>query len=78
MPKIVYLENGTTQSRVWYVWQDANGYQALDASGKTKREAISLLPDPKPNFIMQVARSRKEAIALVEGYFIQELLSPPV
>lgn len=77
MGKLLYLENANQSSRLWYAYYDGD-YQAVDVSGKSKREAIALLPSPTPNFVQQVARNRDEAIQLVKQMQAQDLLASPV
>lgn len=77
MGKLLYLENANQSARLWYAYYDGD-YQAVDVSGKSKQEAIALLPSPTPNFVQQVARNRDEAIQLVKQMQAQDLLASPV
>lgn len=77
MGKLLYLENASISSRLWYAWFDGE-YQAIDVSGKSRREAIALLPVPTPNFVQQVARNRDEAIQKVIEMQAEALLGSPL
>lgn len=77
MPKISYLDNARRQGlRLFYVYYHQKQYGAIDASDKTKSQAIALLPDGS-NFIMQQARNIEEAIALVKDQRAEDLLQSP-
>jgi hypothetical protein len=77
MGKLLYLENANTSSRLWYAWFDGE-YQAIDVSGKSRIEAIALLPNPTPNFVQQVGRNRDEVIQLVKEMQAEALLGSPL
>lgn len=77
MARIVYLENGSVSTRLWYCYYDGD-YQVVDVTGKTKAQAIASLPTPTPNFVQQLARNRDEAIQLVKDMQAQDLLASPV
>lgn len=77
MGKVVLLETARISTRLWYVWFDG-AYQALDATGRSKAEAIALLPTPTPNFVQQIARNKDEAIELVKQQQAEALLSSPL
>lgn len=77
MGKVIQLETARISTRLWYVWFDGN-YQAMDMSGKSKGQAIALLPLPTPNFVQQVARNKDEAIQLVKDTQAEALLASPI
>jgi hypothetical protein len=77
MGKLIQLETARIGTRLWYVWF-VEGYQAIEVSGKSRREAISLLPIPTPNFVQQVARNRDEAIEKVKELQAEALLGSPL
>ncbi|RUR76986.1 hypothetical protein PCC6912_39450 [Chlorogloeopsis fritschii PCC 6912] len=78
MPKkVVQLETARRSDRLFYVWFDGE-YQAIDVTGKSKTDAIALLPSPTPNFVQQVARNKDDAIAIVKDTQAQDLLASPV
>ena len=77
MGKLIQLETARTSTRLWYVWF-VDGYQAIDVSGKSKRDAIALLPIPTPNFVQQVARNKDEAIEKVKELQAEALLGSPL
>lgn len=78
MAKIIQFENARNISKLWYVWFDEDGYQAMDMSGKNRVQAIASLPTPTPNFVQQVARNKDEAIQLVKDTQAEALLARPI
>lgn len=78
MAKILRLEDGKNSSKLFYVYYSDSTYKAINVFGLSKDKAIALLPDPTPNFVQQVARNAKEAIALVEKTHSEALLSSPI
>lgn len=77
MGKVVLLETARISTRLWFVWFDGV-YDAIDATGKSKAEAIALLPLPTPNFVQQIARNKDEAIDLVKQQQAEALLASPL
>jgi hypothetical protein len=77
MGKLLYLENANISFRLWYAWFDGE-YQAIDVSGKSRRDAIASLPTPTPNFVQQVGRNRDEVIQKVRDMQAEALLASPL
>lgn len=77
MGKVILLETARVSTRLWYVWF-VDGYQAIDVSGKSRGDAIALLPTPTPNFVQQVARNKDEAIEKVKELQAEALLGSPL
>ncbi|NJM23748.1 MAG: hypothetical protein HC907_36680 [Richelia sp. SM1_7_0] len=74
MAEIINFYNKQKQ-RLWAVWKDERGYQAVDISGKSKTQIFAILPNPTPNFIYQVGIERVEVIELVKMQQVDALLN---